>query len=234
MIDSAIFEGSLRERKRAATRAAITAVARSLTAERGLNGYTVEEVCEKADISRRTFFNYFPSKEDAIIGHIDDAPQELFANFVSGGSSSHSGEISATLLQDLVQLSLDMSAQMSTSDEEARQLFGVVKREPQLMLKFIGASQERDAHFVRLVSEREGLPPDHPLVQMTVMLFGALARKTSSAYFAEGNKRSYRELLLENVRAAQTLLAQPLELSPASPTESAGSTPPAPSRKGTP
>src|SRR6476660_5993038 len=72
MGNSAINAGGLRERKRAATRAAITAVARSLTAERGLNGYTVEEVCEQAGISRRTFFNYFPAKEDAILGHVDD------------------------------------------------------------------------------------------------------------------------------------------------------------------
>ena len=68
--NSAIIDGGLRERKRAATRTAITAVARSLTAEHGLNGFTVEEVCEAAGISRRTFFNYFQSKEDAIIGPV--------------------------------------------------------------------------------------------------------------------------------------------------------------------
>lgn len=95
MNDSAVIEGGLRERKRAATRAAITAVARTLTAERGLNGYTVEEVCERADISRRTFFNYFPTKEDAILGHIDDdIPSDVLEEFIAGGKASPPGEIS--------------------------------------------------------------------------------------------------------------------------------------------
>ena len=61
MTDSATSDG-LRERKRRATRTAITSAARALTSEKGLNGYTVEEVCEAAGISRRTFFNYFPAK----------------------------------------------------------------------------------------------------------------------------------------------------------------------------
>ena len=93
MGNSAITSGGLRERKRAATRAAITAVARSLTAERGLSGYTVEEVCERAGISRRTFFNYFPAKEDAILGHVDDDfPEEVVARFMAGGAGSPAGK----------------------------------------------------------------------------------------------------------------------------------------------
>src|SRR5215207_781817 len=213
MSNSATSEGGLRERKRAATRAAITAVARSLTAERGLNGYTVEEVCERAEISRRTFFNYFPTKEDAIIGHgDDDAPLDLLAAFVRAGSSSPAGEISPTLLQDLVQLSLDMSEQTSSSDEETRQLVGVIKKEPQLMLRFIGASEERGADFGRLIAEREGVEPDHPVVTMAVLLLGSVARKTSADYFSEGNTRPYRQMFLENISSARFLFSQSFDL----------------------
>ena len=92
MNESATIGGGLRERKRAATRAAITAVARSLTSERGLNGYTVEDVCEQAGISRRTFFNYFPTKEDAILGHVDDEmPEDVFEEFLRGGTAFADG-----------------------------------------------------------------------------------------------------------------------------------------------
>jgi AcrR family transcriptional regulator len=217
---SAKKEGGLRERKRAATRAAITAVARSLTAERGLGGYTVEEVCEQAQISRRTFFNYFPSKEDAIVGHVDDdIPTGLFGAFIERGSGSPAGEISPTLLQDLVQLSLDMSEHMRASEEETRQLIGVIKKEPQLMLRFIGASEEREAEFARLVAEREGVPTDHPVVLMAVLLLGSIARKTSSDYFSEGNTRPYRDMLLENVAAARSLFSQSFQLPAPTPAE---------------
>lgn len=207
--DSAEIEGSLRERKRAATRAAITRVARKLTAERGLNGYTVEEVCELADISRRTFFNYFPTKEDAILGHVDDEiPQDVIEGFIAGGASSPSGEISHTLFQDLIGLSLKLSENMAASEEETRQLIGVIKKEPQLMLRIIGATGEREAEFARVLAAREGVEPDHPVVQMAVVLLGNIARKSSMAYFSEGNRRPYQELLLENIAAARQLFSQ--------------------------
>ena len=212
MGNSAINSGGLRERKRAATRAAITAVARSLTAERGLNGYTVEEVCERADISRRTFFNYFPTKEDAILGHIDDdIPADVLEEFVAGGKASPPGEISPTLFQDLVRLSLRLSEHMAASEEETRQLIGVVKKEPQLILRIIGVTEQREAQFARDVALREGVAADHPVVQMAVVLLGTIARKSSMAYFSEGNTRPYAELLMENISAASQLFSQPLQ-----------------------
>ncbi|PNH86509.1 TetR/AcrR family transcriptional regulator [Arthrobacter sp. AFG20] len=213
MTESAAIGGGLRERKRAATRAAITAVARSLTSERGLNGYTVEDVCDQAGISRRTFFNYFPTKEDAILGHVDDElPAEVFAGFIRGGVGSPSGEISPSLLQDLVELALKMSERMSSSEEETRQLIGVIKKEPQLMLKIIGATEEREAHFARVLAAREGVAPDHPVVRMAVVAMGSIARHASMAYFSEGNTRSYQDLLIENISSARLLFSQPLNL----------------------
>ena len=210
--DSAEFEGGLRERKRAATRSAITAAARALTAERGLNGYTVEEVCERADISRRTFFNYFPAKEDAVIGHADDdLPAGIVQEFIEGGASSPPGEMSPTLFRDLVRLSLRLSEDMEASEEETRQLIAVVKKEPQLILRLIGATERREAQFARDVAVREGVPTDHPVVQMAVALLSTIARKSSMTYFADGNSRPYKELLMENISAASLLFSQPFD-----------------------
>lgn len=215
MSDSANYPDSgLRQRKRAATRAAITSTARALTAERGLNGYTVEEVCEAAGISRRTFFNYFPTKEDAIIGHADDdVPADSIEDFVAGGAESPAGEISRTLFRDLVRLSLRLAEDMTASEEETRQLIAVVKKEPQLILRIIGVTEQREAQFARDVARREGVAPDHPVVQMAVVLLSTIARKSSMAYFADGNTRSYRDLLLENLSAASLLFSQPIDIS---------------------
>ncbi|ACL39242.1 transcriptional regulator, TetR family [Pseudarthrobacter chlorophenolicus A6] len=212
MTDSANPDPGLRERKRAATRTAITAAARDLTSARGLNGYTVEEVCEAAGISRRTFFNYFPTKEDAIIGHAeDDVPADVIEEFVAGAAGSPAGEISPTLFQDLVTLSLRLAEDMTESEEETRQLIGVVKKEPQLILRIIGVTEQREAQFARDVARREGVAPDHPVVQMAVVLLSTIARKSSMAYFSDGNTRSYPELLLENISAASLLFSQPFD-----------------------
>ncbi len=58
----------LRERKRRATRAAIERAAITLVNERGYDGVTVAEICRRADVSQGTFFNYFPTKDAAIVG----------------------------------------------------------------------------------------------------------------------------------------------------------------------
>ena len=59
---------SLREQKRLKTRLRIEDAATRLVDERGFADVTVEEICDAAGISRRTFFNYFDSKDSAVLG----------------------------------------------------------------------------------------------------------------------------------------------------------------------
>jgi AcrR family transcriptional regulator len=56
----------LRERKKMATRQEIGSVAFRLAVERGLEHITVEEIAMAANVSPRTFNNYFSSKREAI------------------------------------------------------------------------------------------------------------------------------------------------------------------------
>jgi AcrR family transcriptional regulator len=65
--------GSLRARKKAATEAALQESALSLFAQKGYDATTIEEIVADADVSRRTFFRYFGSKEEVIFkGAADD------------------------------------------------------------------------------------------------------------------------------------------------------------------
>ena len=58
--------GGLRERKKLATRQALGAAAMRLAVERGLENVLVEDIAAAADVSPRTFNNYFASKYEAI------------------------------------------------------------------------------------------------------------------------------------------------------------------------
>lgn len=61
-------ERGLRARKKRATRAAIERTLLELVLERGYAAATVDEVCARVGISKKTFFNYYASKEAAIRG----------------------------------------------------------------------------------------------------------------------------------------------------------------------
>jgi AcrR family transcriptional regulator len=74
---------SLRERKKLATRHRLRRVALDLFAERGFSNVTAEEIAAAAEVSTRTFFNYFPSKEAVLLsadpGHLQEIRETIMA-----------------------------------------------------------------------------------------------------------------------------------------------------------
>ncbi len=201
----------LRARKREATRSAITAAARLFTAQNGLNGFTIEQLCEEVGVSRRTFFNYFPAKEDAIIGHLlDEFPADATADFLAGGAAEAGvergpGGLSVTLLRDLSSLTCAMADQLNLTRDHMHELMAAMKKEPQLMMKMLGNAHVRELEFADLIAGREQLPPEDPVIGIAAAIFGTCSHRASQAFFSETNTASYAELLETNLLSAQKL-----------------------------
>jgi AcrR family transcriptional regulator len=97
--DSTLSELGLRERKRIATRRSIQLAAVELASKRGFDRVTIDEISHVANVSPRTFFNYFPSKESAIIGELPELPDaESIERFVEAGLAEPILEGICTLL----------------------------------------------------------------------------------------------------------------------------------------
>ncbi len=68
---------SRRERKKVEVRRRLTRAALALFAAQGYDSTSVQEICDRADVAKGTFFNYFPSKEYVLLGFHDDLKEGL-------------------------------------------------------------------------------------------------------------------------------------------------------------
>ena len=85
-------ELGVRERKKQAARTALTEAALRLFQANGFDATTVNDIARLANMSPRTFFRYFDTKEDVVF---QDAPQQLEAlrKFVADRPSSESNAV---------------------------------------------------------------------------------------------------------------------------------------------
>jgi AcrR family transcriptional regulator len=72
-------EGGLRERKKRETRQRISDVATGLFITRGYDEVKISEIAEAANVSEKTVYNYFPTKEALVFDRADDQRKQLTA-----------------------------------------------------------------------------------------------------------------------------------------------------------
>jgi AcrR family transcriptional regulator len=196
----------VRERRRTETTRALVAEARRLFADGGLAGFTVEELCEAVGISRRTFFNYFSSKDDAVIGVASrEADDELDDAFVAGGDPG-SETLSPTLFDDFVQLLVDRWERSDVDTDGLRGVSEAIAQEPRLLARMMELAMRDEAMDIALVERREGLPPGDLRAASTVHLVIAFARPSAMEFLGADNTDSIAEIFRRRIAAARSVL----------------------------
>jgi AcrR family transcriptional regulator len=162
----------LRERKKRAARRALQRAALELTAERGLEHVTVEDIAAAADMSPRTFFNYFASKEDALVAPDEQALAQLARDLVDRPAAEAPLEALRAVLVDHVR------AQAPDLDL-LRLRMSVVEPNPALLPRLVGSFAAAERTFANAVAERTGTDVDRDAYPMLLAAVAAAALRTA-------------------------------------------------------
>jgi AcrR family transcriptional regulator len=104
------------------TTARIIRCAQDLAEERGLDGFTMDDVAECAGVSRRTLFNYVPGKLDAVLGTLPAPDPSRLDEFRAGGPTGRlADDMKATIAalldsKDIAVESLERMRRLIASD----------------------------------------------------------------------------------------------------------------------
>lgn len=149
---------SLRERKKAKTRAEIRRQAMRLFAERGYAETTIEDIAAAAEVSQSTFFRYFTSKERVAL--TDDLDPMLIAAF-----ERQPAELSVI---DAIRRSITDTFAEISEDEWATDVMRqrLISTVPELRASYLIALQETIAMVSRMAAERLGRSADDFEVQV--------------------------------------------------------------------
>ncbi|MDX2355674.1 TetR/AcrR family transcriptional regulator [Dietzia sp. PP-33] len=142
---------SLRERKRRSTMVAIETAATSLVLEHGYDCVTVDQICSQAQVSKRTFFNYVPSKEAAVIGSPPaEVPEGHRADFLDAVDPDVPGALLRLFLGAFEAARVADDAQTAVLAHRRREIF---RANPELGAARMTASYRFQIRLVDLVTE---------------------------------------------------------------------------------
>lgn len=189
---------TLREAKKRITRQALIRAARDLIAERGLDAVTVEQICASAEVSRRTFFNYFDAKEDAALGVEDTRLDPEFSQrFIVGGPTGD-------LAQDIIELVKNALAYSTERCEDFKEILTLAGQEPRLLVRQVAWMEREQALIMRLMKERLGPEAPATQVEITTLAVFSLLRASIMTWQRSDNQGRPSDHV---VAAAQALTA---------------------------
>jgi AcrR family transcriptional regulator len=168
----------LRERKKRRTRDALLRAALELFTERGYERTTVDDIAAAVDVSQRTFFRYFASKEEAafFVGRLAES------RFVEAVRERPPEEAPLDALRRALAESWDgigEAVERVVPLDLHLRFYQVIESTPALLAAHLRRATELEERIARIIAEREGLDVDSdPRPRVVVAVFGAVVRVT--------------------------------------------------------
>jgi AcrR family transcriptional regulator len=151
---------SLRERKKLATRRCIRRIAIDLIAERGFSHVTVEDIAAAADVSPRTFFNYFPSKEAVLYGVDPARAEETRARLVRDLPGRSALDVLRLVLTDHARVFAAELADLGGDPARWAEQMTAAHADRQLRAAQAAHMAQVESDFAAALAERLGTDPD--------------------------------------------------------------------------
>lgn len=188
--------GGRRDRKKRATRQALRDAALELVARRGFAHVTVEDIAEAADVATRTFFNYFPSKESAVIGADPERIESMRASLLARpADETPLGAIGAVLIEYATMLDEDLDDLGGEGKKAWFQRFCIVRADPELSGAYAAHMAENERGLTVAMAERLGSDPYHDPYPALVTATALAAVRVAAMYWsANGGEESLARL----------------------------------------
>lgn len=172
----------LRERKKLRTRRALAETALRLFTERGYDATTLEDLCDAVEVSKRTFFRNYRSKEDVALA----ADSDLWSAYLDYVATL---EMDGPLLEALrVALDTTLSAMDPDWDRRFLATRELSEAVPALQAHSLGYCQDTTRALVKAVSGSAGADADEVRLRLAVEIFVAAWRTASLHWTAQGGR----------------------------------------------
>jgi len=156
---------TLRERKKIATRRALHEAVLRLALEHGLDNVTVDAIADEANVSRRTFSNYFANKEEALLY----ADQQRIARLLAEVRARPPYE---SAWQALTAGAMNRFADLNEVDQKFLAQLQLVRRHPSLLARQLAAQADLERDLAHEIVARL---PDRSEIQARIMAATYLA-----------------------------------------------------------
>lgn len=154
----------LRDRRRRETRLEIHTATLRLAREHGFDKITVDMISAEAGVSPRTFFNYFPSKEGALLLGPTEVPPDLAAEFAAGSASPR--EVLADVTRLLVREMADNPPERATMHE----VFTLAHGHPSVQAALLARIEGFQRSIADAVAQRMGQQPEDEMPSLIAAL----------------------------------------------------------------